>query len=66
MLFWGTIRDNIARGKLSGDATQEEIENAARAANAHDFISALPLGRFLVQTRTHSSNTLFRLRDNYW
>ena len=41
-LFSGSVQDNIAYGKL--DATQEEIEAAARAANAHDFILALPEG----------------------
>jgi ATP-binding cassette, subfamily B, bacterial MsbA len=41
-LFSGSLRDNIAYGKL--DASQEEIEAAARAANAHDFIQELPLG----------------------
>jgi subfamily B ATP-binding cassette protein MsbA len=41
-LFSGSVRDNIAYGKL--DASQEEIEEAARAANAHDFIRELPLG----------------------
>jgi subfamily B ATP-binding cassette protein MsbA len=41
-LFSGTVRDNIAYGKL--DATQAEIEAAARAANAHDFVSRLPAG----------------------
>ncbi len=40
VLFSGTIRDNIAYGRP--DASQEEIEEAARSANAHDFISALP------------------------
>jgi ABC-type multidrug transport system fused ATPase/permease subunit len=42
VLFSGTIRDNIAYGRP--DASQEEIEEAARSANAHDFISALPDG----------------------
>ncbi|BDI33053.1 ABC transporter ATP-binding protein [Capsulimonas corticalis] len=37
MLFGGTIRDNIAYG--NPDATDEMVEQAARAANAHDFIS---------------------------
>ncbi len=37
-LFAGTIRENIAYGR--DDATFEEIVEAARAANAHDFISA--------------------------
>lgn len=40
LLFGGTIRDNIAYGRL--DATDEEIVEAARAANAHDFIMAFP------------------------
>lgn len=37
MLFGGTIRDNIVYGDPS--ATDEMVENAARAANAHHFIS---------------------------
>ncbi|SFT23921.1 ABC transporter ATP-binding protein [Paenibacillus sp. BC26] len=41
-LFTGTIRDNIGFGK--SDATQEDIEQAARLAQAHDFISAMPEG----------------------
>ncbi|MBN8291813.1 ABC transporter ATP-binding protein [Rhodobacter sp. NTK016B] len=41
-LFSGTIRDNIAIGKPG--ATDAEIEEAARAAQAHDFITALPRG----------------------
>jgi ATP-binding cassette subfamily B protein len=42
MLFSDTIADNIAFGRK--DATREQIIEAARAANAHDFISALPQG----------------------
>jgi subfamily B ATP-binding cassette protein MsbA len=41
-LFNGTIRENIAYGRL--DATQEEVEAAARAANAVEFIAHLPQG----------------------
>jgi subfamily B ATP-binding cassette protein MsbA len=41
-LFSGSVRENIAYGKL--DATQAEIEAAAHAANAHDFIVELPNG----------------------
>ncbi len=41
-LFTGTVADNIRFGKL--DATQEEVERAARIANAHSFISRLPQG----------------------
>lgn len=42
VLFSGTIRDNIRYGRL--DATDEEVEEAARAASAHGFVSALPHG----------------------
>ena len=41
-LFHGTVEDNLRLGKPG--ATQEELEAAARAANAHDFIEALPQG----------------------
>jgi len=41
-LFSSTISDNIAFG--NPDATQEQIERAARIARAHDFISAMPDG----------------------
>ena len=41
-LFSGTIRDNIRYGRL--DATDEEIEAAARLVNAHDFICKLEKG----------------------
>lgn len=41
-IFSGTIRDNIRFGRL--DATNEEVEQAAKAVNAHDFISKLPNG----------------------
>jgi subfamily B ATP-binding cassette protein MsbA len=41
-LFGGSVRDNIRYGKL--DATQVEIEAAAQAANAHDFITAMANG----------------------
>ena len=41
-LFSGTIRDNLAFGRP--DATAEEIEAAARAVGAHDFIAALEHG----------------------
>ncbi|MBL7719452.1 MAG: ATP-binding cassette domain-containing protein [Flavipsychrobacter sp.] len=40
LLFGGTIRENIAYGKPS--ASEEEIEEAARKANAHKFISGFP------------------------
>ncbi len=41
-LFTGTVMDNIRYGKL--DATDEECIQAAKLANAHDFITRLPQG----------------------
>ncbi len=41
-LFSGTIRENIRYGRL--DATDEEIETAAKAVNAHEFIMKLEKG----------------------
>ncbi|MER5908212.1 ABC transporter ATP-binding protein [Streptomyces mirabilis] len=41
-LFSGTVAENIAIGR--SDASREEIERAAKAIGAHDFISALPEG----------------------
>lgn len=41
-LFSGTVRENIRYGRL--DATDEEIEAAARTVGAHEFISALEKG----------------------
>ena len=42
LLFGGSIRENIAYGKPG--ASQEEIEAAARKANAHEFIASFPQG----------------------
>jgi ATP-binding cassette, subfamily B, multidrug efflux pump len=41
-LFTGTLRENIAFGRP--DASDEEVEAAAKAASAHDFISQMPEG----------------------
>ena len=41
-LFHGTVADNLRFGKPG--ATQAELEDAARAANAHEFITRLPHG----------------------
>lgn len=42
ILFNGSVYDNILYGRL--DATKEEVEAAAKAANAHNFIMELPQG----------------------
>jgi subfamily B ATP-binding cassette protein MsbA len=42
VLFTGTVQENIAYGRI--DATRTEIEAAAKAANAHDFIRELSDG----------------------
>jgi ATP-binding cassette subfamily B protein len=41
-LFYGTVRENIMVGKP--DASQEEVEEAAKEASIHDFILSLPEG----------------------
>ncbi len=41
-LFTGTVRENIRYGRLN--ATDSEVEEAAKIANAHDFITRLPKG----------------------
>ena len=46
MLFDGTIAENIAMGLRN--ASVEQIEEAAKNANAHDFIKSFPSG---YQTR---------------
>ena len=52
-LFTGTIRENIRYGKL--DATDEEVIEAAKLANAHDFITRLPEGYDTVIDGTGSN-----------
>ena len=42
VLFYGSVRDNIAYGRP--EATEEEIIEAAKLANAHEFISHMPHG----------------------
>ena len=42
VLFNCSIRDNIAYGDVNRETSQEEIEDAAKAANIHDFINTLP------------------------
>ena len=52
-LFTGTVMDNIRYGKL--DATDEECINAAKLANAHDFIARLPEG-YLTELTGNGAN----------
>ena len=51
-LFTGTIKDNIKYGKM--DATDEEVIEAAKIANAHEFISMLPKGYDTMLTHNGS------------
>jgi ATP-binding cassette subfamily B multidrug efflux pump len=51
-LFSGTVRDNIAYGKP--DATEAEIENAARLSHAHSFIMRLPDGYNTIIGDSHT------------
>lgn len=43
-LFAASVRDNIAAGALNKNLTQEQIETAAKMANAHEFILSFPNG----------------------
>ncbi len=52
-LFTGTIKENIRFGKL--DATDEDVENAAKLANAHDFIMMMPDGYDTMLTNNGES-----------
>ncbi|MGO3732976.1 MAG: ABC transporter ATP-binding protein [Vagococcus sp.] len=54
VLFSGTIRDNLIFGKR--DATDEEIESAAKQAHIHDFIMSLEDG---YQTYVNDENSVF-------
>jgi ATP-binding cassette subfamily B (MDR/TAP) protein 1 len=54
-LFPGSIRDNIAAGKLDGIATNEEVIEAAMAASAHEFITDLPDGYVVKPSNVGSS-----------
>ena len=52
-LFTGTVRENIRYGRL--DASDKEVEDAAKLANAHGFISRLPDGYDTVLTGNGAS-----------
>lgn len=44
VLYEGSIRDNIALGIEDGEPSDEELAEACRQANIHDFVSSLPEG----------------------
>lgn len=54
VIFSGTVRDNIAFGEF--DATDAEVEDAAKQANIHDFIMTLPDG---YNTEVSDENSVF-------
>jgi ATP-binding cassette subfamily B protein len=59
-LFSGTVRENIRYGRL--DATDAQVEEAARMTNAHEFITQLekgydtPVGEVATSSRPARSN----------
>lgn len=55
VLYEGTIRENIAMG-LDGEATDEQLHEAARQANMLDFVTSLPEG---FNTRCGARGTAF-------
>ena len=55
VLFNGSVYDNILYGRL--DATKEEVEAAAKAANAHTFITELPDHSFFIGVQFHPEFT---------
>lgn len=62
VLFQGSIRDNIAHGKMDGQVTEEEVIEAAKIAQIHDFVASLPEG---YQTRCVALRVWFgRLRSS--
>ena len=63
-LLADTVANNIRVGKP--DATQEEVEAAARAAHCHDFIEALPQGydTAVISGTVESLNTVFVAPQN--
>lgn len=53
--FHATVRETIAMGDLDIKVSDEEIENAAKSAGAHDFISRLPNGYNTLLGKAHAS-----------
>ena len=54
-LFSGTVADNIAYARP--DASREEVEAAARAAHAHEFVQQLPQGFAWIEAGRHVLRT---------
>ena len=57
VLFYTTIGENIRYGR--DDVTQKELETAAMAANAHDFISQLPDVSFFLSCKGYHAIRLY-------
>ena len=60
-LFMGTIKENIRYGKP--DATDEEVIQAAKLANAHDFIMSFENGYDTISDSAESNCQVVRSRD---
>ncbi len=54
VLFHSTVRENISIGKPEESLTDQQIQDAARKANAHDFILELPKGYDTVLRSSHT------------
>jgi ABC-type multidrug transport system fused ATPase/permease subunit len=54
IIFYTTVRENIALGKPEAEVTEKEITEAAKKANAHEFIVNLPDG---YETELGTGNT---------
>lgn len=63
ILFATSIKENISFGK--DDASMEQITNAAKAANAHDFITKLPGGYEAQVSRYRSFSTVMLLSSSF-
>ena len=55
LIFHATVRETIAMGDLDLKVSDEEIENAAKSAGAHDFISRLPNKYDTLLGKAHAS-----------
>ena len=63
VLFGTTIKENIQYGRLG--VTHEEVESAAKMANAHDFIMKLPSVSYLISLLNYKTTQTFWWKKLY-